>query len=137
MGYNFFALPGAGIKNAMLRSLSKPIRTVLKWQLAVTVALTLAAAMFAGEEGAISAAAGGAISVVAGMAAALVASRGAGSAGGVVVAALVAEAVKIGLAILLLGLVLLNYPQAVVAALIGSCVVTMLIFAMAFFVREY
>jgi ATP synthase protein I len=122
----------------MLRHLSKPIRAVLRWQLAATVALTLAAGLLAGEHGAISAAGGGAISVVAGLAAAFVASRSsARSAGGVLVGALMAEAVKIGLAVLLLGLVLTNYEQAVVAALIGSFVVTMLIFAMAFFVREH
>lgn len=138
MRYTFQALPGAGIKNAMLRHLSKPIRTVLQWQLAATAALALAAALLAGEHGAISAAAGGGISIIAGLAAALVASRGrARSAGGVVMGALTAEAVKLGLAVLLLWLVLTNYGDAVVAALIGSFVATMLVFAMAFFVREY
>jgi ATP synthase protein I len=138
MGYNFRALPGAERKSAMLRRLSKPIRTVLLWQLAATAALTPVAAVLAGESGAISAAAGGAISVVAGLAAAVVASRGkAKSAGGMIGSALAAEAVKIGLAVLLLWLVLMNYPGVVAAALIGSFVTTMLIFAMAFFVREY
>ena len=85
-----------------------------------------------------SAAIGGAVSMLAGLVAAFVASRGkAKSAGGVVVGALTAEAVKVGLAILLLGLVLTNYDGAVVAALIGSFVVTIIIFSMAFFVREY
>ena len=122
----------------MLRHLSKPIRAVLQWQLAATVALALTAALLAGKHGAISAAGGGAISIIAGLAAAFVASRSsARSAGGVLVGALTAEAVKVGLAVLLLGLVLTNYERAVVAALIGSFVVTMLIFAMAFFVREY
>ncbi len=51
--------------------------------------------------------------------------------------ALTAEAVKLGLAVLLLWLVLANYGEAVIAALIGSFVATMLVFAMAFFVREY
>ena len=137
MRYNFQALPGAERPNAMLRGLSKPIRAVLQWQLAATFALALVAAGLAGLNGAISAAAGGAISVVAGLAAGFVASRGAKSAGGVVVAALTAEAVKIGLAVLLLWLVLVNYPEAVIAALVGTFVATMLIFAMAFFVREY
>ena len=126
------------MSNAMLRSLSKPIRTVLKWQLAATAALTLAAALLAGGHGAVSAAAGGAISMLAGMVAAFVASRGkAKSAGGVVVGALTAEAVKIGLAVLLLWLVLANYDEAVVGALVGTFLVTMLVFAMAFFVRDY
>ena len=47
------------------------------------------------------------------------------------------EAVKIGLALFLVWLVLTNYPQTVVAAFLGTFVVTMLIFAMAFFVRDY
>ena len=78
------------------------------------------------------------MSIVAGMAAALVAMLGKGnSPGGILVGALRAEAVKIGLALLLLWLVLSNYPQAAVGALLGTFVVTMLIFSMAFFVREY
>jgi len=73
-----------------------------------------------------------------GVAAALVAVLGTGnSAGGVLVGALRAEALKIGLALLLLWLVLSNYPQAAVGVLLGTFVVTMLIFSMAFFVREY
>jgi ATP synthase protein I len=122
----------------MLPHLSKPIRTVMQWQLAATAALAVAALLLAGEHGAISAAAGGGISIIAGLVAALVASRGsARSAGGVLLTALAAEAVRIGLAVLLLWMVLVNYGQAVVAALIGSFIATMLIFAMAFFVREY
>src|SRR5437879_2630612 len=110
----------------MLRHLSKPIRTVFQWQLAATAALTVAAALLAGEHGAISAASGGGISIIAGLVAALVASRGsAKSAGGVLAAALAAEAVKIGLAVLLLWMVLVNYGQAAVAVLIGSFIATM------------
>jgi len=122
----------------MLRHLSRPVGTVLRWQLAATAAITLACGWLAGEHGAISAAAGGLISVAAGVAAAFVASRGdAKSAGGILAGALRAEAVKIGLAVLLLWLVLANYDEAVAGALIGAFVVTMLIFAMAFFVRDY
>jgi ATP synthase protein I len=122
----------------MLRHLSKPIRVVLRWQLVATAFITLAAGLLQGVHGAISAAAGGMISVCAGLAAAFVAARSdARSAGGVLAGALRAEAVKIGLAVLLLWLVLTNYDEAIVAAFIGSFVVTMLIFTMAFFVREY
>jgi ATP synthase protein I len=121
-----------------LRVLGKPILTVLKWQVATTVIATLAAALAIGQHGAASAAAGGAVSIAAGIAAALVAVLGRGkSAGGALAGALRAEAVKIGLALLLLWLVLSNYPQAAVGVLIGTFVVTMLIFSMAFFVREY
>jgi ATP synthase protein I len=138
MRYNFRALQGVESSNPILRRLSKPIRTVLQWQLAATAATTLLAALLAGFHGATSAAAGGTVSVVAGLAAAFVASRSdAKSAGRVLVGALRAEAVKIGLAVLLLWLVLANYEEAVAAAFIGAFAVTMVIFSMAFFVREY
>ena len=122
----------------MLRRLGKPVLTVLRWQLAATAALAVLAALIAGTHGALSALAGGFISVTAGLVAALVASMGSGrSAGGVVMGALRAEAVKLGLAVLLLWLVLVNYADAVVGALIATFVVTLLIFAMAFFVPDY
>ena len=122
----------------MLRRLSKPIRAVLRWQVVATVVMTAAAVLLEGVHGAISAAAGGLVSICAAAVAAVVAARSdARSAGGILVGALGAEAIKIGLAVLLLGLVLTNYDQAVVAVLIGSFVVTMLIFTMAFFIRDY
>lgn len=124
--------------SAGLGVLRKPIRTVLRWQLIVTAALTLAGGVLVGVDGALSAALGGAVSVCAGWISAVVASMGkAQSAATVLFRALTAEAVKIGLAVLLLWMVLMSYEQAVVAALVGSFIATMLIFAMAFFVREY
>jgi ATP synthase protein I len=136
--YTAAAFRGAGNYNAMLRHLKKPVLTVLRWQLAATAALVLLGALVAGEHGAASALAGGLISITAGLVSAAVASMGnTKSAGGVVMGALRAEAVKLGLAMLLLWLVLVNYSQAVVGALIAAFVVTLLIFAMAFFVREY
>jgi ATP synthase protein I len=138
LGYTSAASRGAKDFNAMLRHLRKPILTVLRWQLAATAALALIAALVAGGHGAASALAGGLISITAGLASALVASLGAAkSAGGVVLGALRAEAAKLGLAVLLLWLVLVNYSQAVIGALIATFVVTLLIFAMAFFVREH
>jgi ATP synthase protein I len=121
----------------MLRRLGRPIRTVLKWQLAATAAIAAAAAGMAGEHGAISAAAGGLVSFIAGLAAAAVAStRGAKSAGGILIGALKGEALKIGLALFLLWLVLANYESAVIPAFLLAFVTTMVIFSMAFFVRE-
>jgi ATP synthase protein I len=118
--------------------LGKPIVTVLRWQIAATAAMALAAAMISGEHGAASAAAGGAISIVAGLASALVASLGKGkSAGAILLSALHAEAIKLGSALLLLWLVLANYQEAAVGALLATFIVTMLIFSMAFFVRDY
>ena len=140
MRYTFSAVQVARRSNAMLRALRRPIRTVLVWQFAATAALALAAALLGEDAGAaaISAAAGGAVSMLAGLASALVASLSAAkSAGAVLAGALRAEAVKLGLALFLLWLVLANYEQAVIAVFLGAFVVTMLIFSMAFFVREY
>ena len=68
----------------------------------------------------------------------MVAATGKGeSAGGVLVTALKAEGVKLGVIACLLGLVLFVYAQVVVPLFLGSFVVTALIFSMAFFAREY
>jgi ATP synthase protein I len=121
-----------------LGALRRPIRTVLRWQVIATAALTLVAGLLAGFDGALSAALGGAVSIVAGWASAVVAARGKRqSAGDVLIGALTAEAVKIGLMALLLGLVLTAYDNVVSPVLFGSFVVTVLIFTMAFFAREY
>jgi len=124
--------------NAVLRRLGKPVRTVLRWQIWVTAILSLAAGLVAGVDGALSAALGGLVSVVAGTISGLIASKGrADSAGGVIVAALTAEGVKIGLIVLLLWLVLMMYKNVVAVAFLGTFIITVVIFAMAFFVREY
>ena len=123
--------------NASLGALSRPIRTVLWWQVVATVALALAGGLFAGTDGALSAALGGAVSIVAGWASAVVAAKKAQSAGDVLIGALKAEAVKIGLIVFLLWLVMATYDKVVPPALFGSFVMTILISTMAFFVREY
>jgi F0F1-type ATP synthase assembly protein I len=110
----------------------------MRWQLIATAALTLAGGVLAGLDGALSAALGGAISLGAGGASAVVAAKGkAQSAGDVLIGALVAEGVKIGLIVLLLWLVLATYDGIVAPAFFGSFVATVLIFGMAFFVRDY
>lgn len=121
----------------MLRSLAKPIRTVLRWQVMATAALTLLAAFLAGAHGALSAALGGAVSILSGLGSAVAASMGkAESAGGILLVVLRAEAVKLGLIVILLWLVLATYRDVVATAFLGSFVVTVLIFSMAFFVRD-
>ena len=118
--------------------LSKPIRTVLRWQLLATAALTLLAGVLAGEHGALSAGLGGLVSVGAGWTSATVATAGkADSAGGVLVTALKAEGVKLGVIAILLWVVLAAYAEVVVPAFLGSFLATVLIFSMAFFVREH
>ena len=122
----------------MLRDLGKPIRTVLRWQLLATVALTLAGSIWGGAHGALSASLGGLISIVAGWASGVVASLGkGGSTGEVLFTALRAEVVKVGLIVILLWLVLTIYGSVVIPAFLGTFVATAVIFSMAFFVREY
>jgi ATP synthase protein I len=122
----------------MLRILSKPIRTVLRWQIVATAVLTAVAAVAAGLDGALSAALGGLISIGAGLVSAAVAALSkAESAGGVLLGALRAEGIKIGLMVILLWLVLATYRDVVALALVGSFALTALIFTMAFIVREH
>jgi ATP synthase protein I len=122
----------------MLRDLAKPIRTILRWQVMATAVLTLLAWFIAGVHGALSAALGGAVSILSGLGSAVVASMGkAESAGGILLAVLRAEAVKLGLIVILIWLVLATYQNVVAAAFLGSFVATVLIFSMAFFVRDH
>jgi len=103
-----------------------------------TAGLALLAGTLAGTHGAWSAALGGAVSIGSGWVSAMVAMRGkADSAGGVLIAALAAEGVKIGLLVILLWTVLMTYDDVVMPAFFGSFFVTILLFSMAFFVREH
>lgn len=121
----------------MLRIQSKPIRTVMVWQAIVTALTAVVAGLLAGIHGAASAALGGTVSVIAGLAFAMVMqSNNMQSADGTIIAALRAEATKIGLAVILLWLVLALYKDVVLIVFIGSFIVSILVFSMAFFVRE-
>jgi len=111
---------------------------VLRWQLLTTAVLAVLGGILAGAHGAASAALGGAVSVSAGWMSAKVAGSGREkSAGGVLVTALKAEGVKLGVIACLLGIVLFVYAEVVVPAFLGSFLVTALIFSMAFFVPEH
>jgi ATP synthase protein I len=121
----------------MLSLTSRPIRTVMAWQIFATVLMTLLAGYLSGMHGAISGALGGIIGIVGGLAFTWQASRGKGaSADSVLFAALKAEGLKILVFILLLTLVLVTYKNAVALGLIGAGVVSTLIFSFAFFVRD-
>ena len=120
-----------------LRIQSKPVRTVLVWQVVATVFLAVIAGLLAGIHAATSAALGGLVSVVAGLAFAMVMqSSNLQSADRTIVAALRAEAIKIGLAVILLWLVLALYKDVVIIVFIGSFIFSILLFSMAFFVRD-
>ena len=121
----------------MLRIQSKPVRTVMVWQVIVTLLMAVVAGLLAGIHWAASATLGGSVSVIAGLAFAMVMqSSNMQSADGTIIAALRAEATKIGLAVILLWLVLAIYKDVVLIVFIGSFIVSILVFSMAFFVRE-
>lgn len=116
---------------------SRALRTVLRWQLLVTAALAAISALAAGRHGAVSAALGGLVSFVAGLGFAAVASASRkDSVGLAMLAALRAEAVKIVLIVALLWVVLSVYKSVVIVAFIGTFTVTVVVFALALFVRE-
>ena len=121
----------------MLRIKSKPIRIVLAWQLVATVALTLLCGELEGVHGAVSAALGGMVGLAGGLGFALVVQMSRDkSAGGTLVTALQAESVKIGLSVVLLWMVLTTYKDVIAPACVGSFILSILIFSMAFFVRD-
>ena len=122
----------------ILRIKSRPIRIVLGWQAVATLLLALLSGWLEGPGGAISAALGGAVGLAGGLGFTVMIQRGRDkSAGGTLVTALQAESVKIGLSVLLLWLVLTNYEDVIPSACVGSFVLSILIFSMAFFVRDH
>lgn len=115
-------------------------RPVIGLQVLATIIIASIAAWIAGIHGAISALLGGLISIIAGLAFVLIAAKSTArrgrSAGEILFAALKAEAAKLFLALVLLWLVLANYPEVVVLALIVSFVASILVFSMALFVGD-
>jgi len=116
---------------------NRPIRIVLYWQLCLTIVMALAAGWWGGSASGVSAFLGGLISVVASAVYGLIVSRvGVTSAGRVLRSALRAQALKIVLMALLLGLVFIFYKGVVAVALFGAFAVTVLVFRVALFVRD-
>ena len=118
----------------------RKLRPVIGLQLLATIIIASIAAWNTGINGAISAAMGGLISIIAGLVFALMAAKSAArkgrTAGEVIFAALKAEAAKLFLALLLLGLVLATYREVVLVGLLVSFVVTIVIFSMALFAGD-
>jgi F0F1-type ATP synthase assembly protein I len=120
---------------------TKPIRTVLRWQLIATVAVAAISGVAVGWHGTLSALLGGLINVAAGFVYALLLGLGLGtvgipSAGTSLLAMVRAEAGKILLIIGGLWLVLTLYTQVVPMAFFSAFVITVVVFSMAFFVRD-
>ena len=115
----------------------RPIRIVLRWQLIVTVALTLVALLLSGRDGALSAALGGGVNLVAGWVYGWRVSQGeARTAGEALRTMLRAEGIKILLIIAQLWLVLAYYRDIVHWAFLATFVITVGVFAAAIAVRD-
>ena len=120
---------------------TKPIRTVLLWQLVATLAMAAIAGVWAGGHGAMSALLGGLVNVVAGVVYAFLLgvglrARPIAEIGASLVAMLRAEAAKILVIVAGLWLALTRYPELVTGAFFTAFVVTVIVFSMAIFVRE-
>jgi ATP synthase protein I len=121
----------------MILAQSKAIRTVFRWQVIATSVMTLVLSVLAGVHGAISAMLGGLVGICAGFAFSVVVSLSkTDSLAGTLAAAFRAEAVKVTIAVVLLWLVFAVYKQVVATAFVGSFAVSILLFGMAFFVRD-
>jgi len=115
----------------------RKFRPVIGSQVLATLVIASIAAWLVGVHGAISAGLGGLISIIAGLVFMLLTARyKVRSAGEVLLVAFKAEAAKLFLAIALLWLVLALYQEVVVVGLIGSFVVSILIFSMALFASD-
>ncbi len=116
---------------------NKPVRIVMRWQLIVTTAMVLVLGFASGIHGAASALLGGVVSIISAAAFSAIISRYKGvSAGGALITALKAEAVKVVVMVILLWLVLTLYKDVVAVGFIGTFALTVLIFGMALFVTE-
>lgn len=116
---------------------NRPVRIVMRWQSIVTVSMALTLGFLWGLHGAASAFLGGATSIAsAAVFAAIIARYPASTAGGVLITALKAEAVKVIVIVLMLWLVLTLYKDVVAVGFIGTFAITVLIFGMALFITD-
>lgn len=116
---------------------SKPIRTVLRWQLIATVLIAVGAGLWSGWHGAMSAVLGGGINQIADLAYALLISGvGIRTAGNTLRTLFRAEGARILLIVFMLGGVLTTYKEVIHPALFLSFVVSVLVFRAAILVKE-
>jgi F0F1-type ATP synthase assembly protein I len=120
---------------------TKPFRTVLKWQVIATAAVAAGAGVLAGANGALSAMLGGVVNVAAGLVYGWLLGWGLGAraipdAGTTLGAMFRAEAGKILVIVGGLWLALSTYRDLVPAAFFTAFVITVIVFSMAFFVRD-
>jgi ATP synthase protein I len=120
---------------------TKPIRTVLLWQVVATLAMAAIAGVWGGGHGALSALLGGGVNLVAGLVYAFLLgvglrARPVPDVGTSLYAMLRAEAAKILVIVGGLVLALTTYRDLVPAAFFTAFVVTVIVFSMAIFVRD-
>ena len=120
---------------------TKPFRTVLRWQVIATAGIAAVAGVLAGVNGALSAVLGGAVNVAAGLVYGWLLGLGLGAkaipdAGATLGAMLRAEAGKILVIVGGLWLALSAYRDVVLVAFFTAFVMTVVVFSMAFFVRD-
>ena len=118
---------------------TKPIRTVLKWQLIATAVIAVIAGLWDGWHAALSAGLGGAINVLAGVVYALLLGVGEPRPASIertFSALFRAEGAKILLIIAGLWLTLSLYKDVVPLAFFSAFVVTVVVFSMAILVRD-
>jgi ATP synthase protein I len=121
----------------MANAQTKPLRTVVGWQIAATAVLLVVSACINGINGAASAALGGAVAVAGSLVyMLLLPRRTAESPWDTLGAVLRAEGAKIGVMVVLLWLVMTFFKQIVVIGFIGTFTVAVIIFSMAIFVRN-
>ena len=119
------------------RITSRPIRTVLRWQLYATVLIATGAGLLVGVHGAVSAVLGGSINQIADLAyALLVSGGGVRTAGSTLRTLFRAESVRILLIVFLLGAVLTAYKDVIHPVLFLSFVVSVLLFRVAIVLKE-
>jgi ATP synthase protein I len=116
---------------------SRPIRTVLRWQILAIAGIAMFAAAWGGWHAAVSAVLGGLINVAGTVVFALVVGLNkSSSAWSTLSTMLRAEASKIASIVLLLWLALTTYKDMVPVAFFTTFVVTVILSSMAFFVRD-
>ena len=120
---------------------TKPFRTVVKWQVIATAAVAAVAAALAGANGALSAMLGGVVNVAAGLVYGWLLGWGLGAkaipdAGTALGAMFRAEAGKILVIVGGLWLALSTYRDLVPGAFFTAFVITVVVFSLAFFVRD-
>ncbi len=122
----------------MLRIQSRAYRNVLGWQLVATVFAAGAFWTWLDAPTAASILLGGLVGLAAGLGFVLVVqtSRGGADVGSTLRVAVRAEAVKVGVSVLLLWLVFTTYKAVVAVAFVGSFSLAILIFSLAIFVRD-